>query len=90
MIINVYPTPSHTLFFPQPMQKKMTLSSYQTLLEGHCEVLVKTEDQEFTLNISELLRDLYQKHYAMAKKLDKLTAPKPSKIPQPAKAIVPA
>lgn len=67
--------------FPRPKA-----SSYQTLLEGGCEVIVRAEaDEGQQINISELLRDLYTKHYALArttdafrKRLESLEAPTPT------------
>lgn len=42
-------------------------SSYQVLMEGLCEVRAKAPDQTVTLCITELLRDLYAKHYSLVK-----------------------
>jgi hypothetical protein len=51
---------------------KSANSSYQNLLEGKCEMVVTTKDEQYQCNVSELLRDLYQKHYATEKQLAQL------------------
>ena len=47
-------------------------NSYQNLLEGKLEVIVSNNEKTNFLNVSELLRDLYQKHYELRAELTKL------------------
>ena len=44
-----------------------SLSSYQVLMEGLCEVKVNAPEKTDSLCITELLRDLYAKHYQLVK-----------------------
>lgn len=47
------------------------MSSYQLLTEGHVEVVI--EKKPHKLNITELLRDLYQKYYDLRAHTAQLT-----------------
>ena len=47
-------------------------SSYQNLLEHKCELVVNTKDEQYSLNVSELVRDLYQKTYQLEARVAKL------------------
>lgn len=63
------------IFPKNKMSKKETLdklSSFQLLTEGHVEVVI--EKGQHKLNISELLRDLYAKHYALQSMISDLKA----------------
>lgn len=51
---------------------KSTNSSYQNLLEGKTELVISTKDEVYSCNVSELLRDLYQKYYNAEKQLAQL------------------
>lgn len=66
-----------------PAEIKKTMSSYQILMEGLCEVRVENKDSQQVLVLTELLRDLYSKHYEVVKILaDFLEQVKKSK-PEP-------
>lgn len=77
----------------QKQQQLPKLSSYQTLMEGYCEVRIETKDGKQSICLTELLRDLYTKHYSAMKTIvemqekimtleAKLTPPT-NELPQP-------
>jgi hypothetical protein len=47
-------------------------SSYQNLIEHKCDLQINTKDEQYTCNVSELLRDLYRKIYDLESRLVKL------------------
>lgn len=58
------------------------MSSYQNLVEGKCELIAKHPDTEDKLNVTELLRDLYQKVYKIEQRLLKIETPQPEQTDQ--------
>jgi hypothetical protein len=45
-------------------------SSYQNLMEGRAEIVLKNEATDSILNVSELLRDLYKSIYDLKLRID--------------------
>jgi hypothetical protein len=56
-----------------PDIQEINTESYQHLFEGKVEVLVEDKEKLRVMNISHLLRNLYQKIYEVEAKLDKLS-----------------
>lgn len=56
-----------------PDIQEINSDSYQHLFEGKVEVLVEDKEKLRVMNISHLLRNLYQKIYELEAKLDKLS-----------------
>jgi hypothetical protein len=54
-----------------PVVKK---SSYQNLMEGNCEIVLKNEKSGEQLGVTELLRDLYNKQYTLGAQVAKIQA----------------
>jgi hypothetical protein len=55
-----------------PPPPNANYNSYQNLIEGKLEVVVSNNEKTNYLNVSELLRDLYQKHYELRADYNKL------------------
>jgi hypothetical protein len=58
----------------EPNPNNVKYNSFQNLTEGKLEVIVSNQEKTNFMNVSELLRDLYNKIYELQAKIDKLTA----------------
>ena len=65
-----------TLGVEDPLAPNKTMSDYQNLMEGKCEVMaVSKEDPETKINLTELLRNVYIKIYKLEQEVHKLSQP---------------
>lgn len=58
---------------------KESINSFQALMEGNCETIIENKESHVKMNVTEILRDLYQKYYKVNLELEKLKNPEASK-----------